>query len=102
MSSLASATHIFFSKNIIVYAIFNDQSFNNTLTKDIISFVQLGPVHIFSAEVALLTEESDVIALIFLCVYCIYQPINSPKITHASAKIFHPLRLGLLVNRSTH
>ena len=33
----------FFSKNISVYAIFNDQSFNDTLTNDIISFEQLGP-----------------------------------------------------------
>ena len=33
----------FFSKNISVYAIFNNQSFNDTLTNDIISFEQLGP-----------------------------------------------------------
>ena len=33
----------FFSKNISLYAIFNDQNFNNTLTNDIISFEQLGP-----------------------------------------------------------
>ena len=32
----------FFSKNINVFAIFNDQSFNNTLTNDIVSFEQLG------------------------------------------------------------
>ena len=38
----------FFSKNISVYAIFNDQSFNNTLTKDIISFEQLDPDKPFS------------------------------------------------------
>ena len=30
----------FFSKNI---SIFNDQSFNDTLTNDIVSFEQLGP-----------------------------------------------------------
>ena len=40
----AKATHIFFSKNISIYAIFDDQSFNNTLTNDIVSFEQLGPV----------------------------------------------------------
>ena len=40
----AKATHIFFSKNISVYAIFNDQSFNDTLTNDIVSFEQHGPV----------------------------------------------------------
>ena len=34
----------FFSKNISIYAIFNDQSFNNTLTNNIVSFEQLGPV----------------------------------------------------------
>ena len=34
----------FFSKNISIYAIFNDQGFNNTLTNDIVSFEQLGRV----------------------------------------------------------
>ena len=33
----------FFSKNISTYAIFNDQSFNDTLTDDIVRFEQLGP-----------------------------------------------------------
>ena len=33
----------FFSKKNSVYAIFNDQSFNDTLTNDIVSFEQLGP-----------------------------------------------------------
>ena len=33
----------FFSKNISVNAIFNVQSFNDTLTNDIVSFEQLGP-----------------------------------------------------------
>ena len=38
----------FFSKNISVYAIFNDQSFNDTLTNDIVSFEQLDPkMHLF-------------------------------------------------------
>ena len=32
----------FFSKNIRVYGIFNDQNFNDTLTDDIISFEQPG------------------------------------------------------------
>ena len=40
----AKATHIsFFSKNIIVYVIFNGQSLNDTLINNIISFEQLGP-----------------------------------------------------------
>ena len=38
-------TFFFFSKNISIYAIFNDQSFNDTLTNDIVSFEQLGPEH---------------------------------------------------------
>ena len=38
----------FFSKNISVHAIFNDQSFNNMLTDDIVSFEQLGPDKYFS------------------------------------------------------
>ena len=33
----------FFSKNISVYAIFDDQRFNNILTNDIVCFEQLGP-----------------------------------------------------------
>ena len=37
-----SCSH-FFSKNISIYAIFNDQSFNDTLTKDIVSFEQRDP-----------------------------------------------------------
>ena len=39
----AKATHIFFSKNISASAIFNDKSFNDTFTNDIVSFEQLGP-----------------------------------------------------------
>ena len=40
--SVSSFSH-FFSKNISAYAIFDDQSFNNMLTGDIVSFEQLGP-----------------------------------------------------------
>ena len=40
---LLKKCHIFFIKNISIYAILNDQSFNETLTKDIVSFEQLGP-----------------------------------------------------------
>ena len=42
----------FFSKNVSVYAIFNDQSFNDTLTNDIVSFEQLGP-EVYVTEVTL-------------------------------------------------
>ena len=38
----AKDTHIFFSKTISIYAIFNDQNFNDTLTNDIVTFEQLG------------------------------------------------------------
>ena len=37
------ATHIVQQKNITVYAICNDPSFNDTLTNGIISFEQMGP-----------------------------------------------------------
>ena len=36
------ATHIL-AKKISLYATFNDQSFNDTLTNDIVSFEQLDP-----------------------------------------------------------
>ena len=39
----------FFSKNFSIYAIFNGQSFNDTLTNDIVSFEQLGPAAHFIA-----------------------------------------------------
>ena len=35
--------HIFCSKNISVYAIFDEQRFNDTLINDIVSFEQLDP-----------------------------------------------------------
>ena len=38
----AKATRIFFSKNISLYAIYNDQSFNDTLINDIVRFKELG------------------------------------------------------------
>ena len=34
----------FLSKHVSVYDIFDDQSFNDTITNDIVSFEQLGPV----------------------------------------------------------
>ena len=39
---LLKASHFLAKKNS-VYAIFNDQSFNGTLTNDIVGFEQLGP-----------------------------------------------------------
>ena len=41
--AFAKATHIFFIKNISIYAIFNDWSFNDRLTNDIVRFEKLGP-----------------------------------------------------------
>ena len=42
-SQECKATRVFFfSKNISLYAIFNEQSFNDTLNNDIVSFEQLG------------------------------------------------------------
>ena len=46
------ATHIFFSKNISMYVIFNDQKFNIKLTNDIVSFEQLSP-DVFWKELSL-------------------------------------------------
>ena len=40
----------FFSRNISIYDIFNNQSFNGTLTNDIVSFEQLGPGHFSTDE----------------------------------------------------
>ena len=40
----AKAAHIFFGKNISVYSIVNNQSFNDMLSNNIVSFEQLGPV----------------------------------------------------------
>ena len=55
--AFAKATHIFFfSKNISIYAIFNDQSFNDQLTNDIVSFEQLGPGVLLLAHRILLVD----------------------------------------------
>ena len=43
LKNVSSFYSQFFSKIICIYAIFNDQSFNDTLTNDIVSFEQLGP-----------------------------------------------------------
>ena len=44
---------IFFSAKVCVYAIFIDQSFNNMLTIDIISFEHLGPGYLLYLELCL-------------------------------------------------
>ena len=40
---LKKCKYIFSAKNISIYALFNDQSFNDMLTNNIVSFEQLGP-----------------------------------------------------------
>ena len=40
---LQIVTHIFFSKNISIYAIFNCQSFDDTLSNGIVSLEEQGP-----------------------------------------------------------
>ena len=50
MSSFCKSFSHFFSQNISAYAIFNDQTFNDMLTNDIISFEQLGP-EVFQSEI---------------------------------------------------
>ena len=46
----------FFSKNIRVFAILNNQSFNNTLTNDIVRFEQLGPGNLGLDKTPFLTK----------------------------------------------
>ena len=48
--------------SIIIYAIFNDQSFNNTLTNNIVSFEQLGPDVYLKGT---LTREVAIVKLFF-------------------------------------
>ena len=43
----AKAIHFFSSKNISIYAVFNDQKFNDMLTNNIVSFEQMGPDHYY-------------------------------------------------------
>ena len=61
----AKATH-FFSKQISIYAIFNDQTLNDTSTNDIVSFEQLGPV----LRGALILVSSQQIILIYIFLWC--------------------------------
>ena len=49
---------ILFSKNISIYSIFNDQSFNDTLTDDIVSFEQLGPDVLFGYLMFLISSSN--------------------------------------------
>ena len=58
----------FFSKNISVYAIFNDQIFNDTLTNDIFSFKQLGPwMSLLSG--AMTEDPNQIVGMCWLIIY---------------------------------
>ena len=62
----------FFNKNISLYAIFNDQSFNDTLTNDIVSFEQLGPgIQVFDVLLCfILSRFADIdVALVMNIMY---------------------------------
>ena len=61
----------FFSKNISVYAIFNDQSFNDTLTNGIVSFEQLGPGCLANMVFALNRSNSIIKIQICLCIHIV-------------------------------
>ena len=49
----------FFSKKFSVYAVFNGQSFNHTLTNDIVRFEQLGPESGLSKQCRLRSDAAD-------------------------------------------
>ena len=63
-----NVSSFFSSKNITVYAIYNDQSFNDTLTNDIVSFEQLGPGVIFSCTV----DGFSIYVFVFLFVFLLF------------------------------
>ena len=58
----------FFSRNISIYAILDDQRFNDTLTNDILSFEQLGPGLVAFEKVGGLGECSNWSRSVFACV----------------------------------
>ena len=57
-------THIFLSKNISVYAIFND-SFNDTLINDIVCFEQSGLAFQIEKVKTALNRSSEIHSLLF-------------------------------------
>ena len=54
MSSFCKSYSQFFSKNISIHALFNDQSFNDTLTNDIVSFEQLSRPELLNGKRAVI------------------------------------------------
>ena len=63
MSSFSKSYSHFFSKNISIYAIFNGQIFNETLTNEIVIFEQLGPDY----NIALLMATTVLLVLNGIC-----------------------------------
>ena len=51
----------FFSKSISVYAIFNDQTYNDKLINDIVNFEQLGPDYYLKRVSGCLDDLTDII-----------------------------------------
>ena len=64
----------FFSENISIYAIFNDQNFNDTLTNDIVSFEQLGPV-LYLHSLTIILRVNTVILTCICCGYSLEAPL---------------------------
>ena len=75
----------FFSKNITIYAIFNDQSFNDTLTNDIVSFEQLGPDKYNDCMVSIPTAKESGIPCL-LCFHSDPSPIIPYLIREQNSK----------------
>ena len=63
VSSFCKSYSYFFTKNISIYAIFNDQNFNDTLTNGIVSFEQLGPDFFYIYKNSNNTNEPDTMLL---------------------------------------
>ena len=60
----------FFSKNISVFSIFNDQNFNDTLTNDIVRFEQMGPGWFTVLYAYVQCEPDNVCQIIFILLFC--------------------------------
>ena len=67
MSSFCKSYSHFFSKNISIYAIFHDQSFNNTSTNNSISFEQLSPLFCL-----IRSFDESMFVLFFVCLFFVF------------------------------
>ena len=57
--TISSSQLFWLKKKISIYSILNDQSFNDTLTNNIVSFEQLGPVFTCHLSTMLVSFVSD-------------------------------------------